>query len=148
MSNFYDTLEQRTLRTPAAKPPSWPRCRSRSRMRKTHAPAFAGILKGINGAAVTSRAALARLPVTRKHELLERQQAARQAAAATPLAASARCASARAMPRVFASPGTIYEPDSTRKDYWRLARALFAAGFGRASWCTTASATTSCRPAP
>jgi phenylacetate-CoA ligase len=33
------------------------------------------------------------------------------------------------MPRVFASPGTIYEPDSTRRDYWRLARALHAAGF-------------------
>ena len=32
------------------------------------------------------------------------------------------------MPRVFASPGTLYEPEGTRKDYWRVARALYAAG--------------------
>jgi phenylacetate-CoA ligase len=34
-----------------------------------------------------------------------------------------------ATPRIFASPGPIYEPDGTAPDYWRLARALFAAGF-------------------
>jgi phenylacetate-CoA ligase len=33
------------------------------------------------------------------------------------------------MTRVFASPGTIYEPEGTRGDYWRMARAMFAAGF-------------------
>ncbi len=33
--------------------------------------------------------------------------------------------------RVFASPGPIYEPEGRRADYWRLARALFAAGFRR-----------------
>jgi phenylacetate-CoA ligase len=33
------------------------------------------------------------------------------------------------MPRIFASPGPIYEPDVARPDYWRLGRALFAAGF-------------------
>src|SRR6185437_10148287 len=31
--------------------------------------------------------------------------------------------------RVFASPGGIYEPEGAAPDYWRLARALFAAGF-------------------
>ena len=35
------------------------------------------------------------------------------------------------MPRVFASPGLIYEPEGTQRDYWRMARALFAAGFRR-----------------
>ena len=35
-------------------------------------PAFAGILAGVEASAITSRAALAQLPVTRKHELLER----------------------------------------------------------------------------
>jgi len=30
--------------------------------------------------------------------------------------------------RVFASPGPIYEPEGMRPDYWRAARALFAAG--------------------
>jgi phenylacetate-CoA ligase len=33
--------------------------------------------------------------------------------------------------RVFASPGPIYEPEGSAADYWRLARALFAAGFRR-----------------
>ena len=33
------------------------------------------------------------------------------------------------MPRVFASPGPIYEPDGSSRDYWRAARALYAAGF-------------------
>ncbi len=33
------------------------------------------------------------------------------------------------MTRVFASPGTIYEPEGTRPDYWRMARAIYAAGF-------------------
>jgi phenylacetate-CoA ligase len=33
------------------------------------------------------------------------------------------------LPRVFASPGPIYEPEGTAKDYWRMARAIFAAGF-------------------
>ena len=32
---------------------------------------------------------------------------------------------------VFASPGPIYEPEGARVDYWRLARALHAAGFRR-----------------
>jgi len=33
------------------------------------------------------------------------------------------------MPRIFASPGTIYEPEGARADYWRMARTMFAAGF-------------------
>jgi phenylacetate-CoA ligase len=33
------------------------------------------------------------------------------------------------MRRAYASPGPIYEPEGTAGDYWRCARALFAAGF-------------------
>jgi phenylacetate-CoA ligase len=95
---------------------------------KMHAPAFATLLAGIDSAAVNSRAALAQLPVTRKHELLERQQAARQAGGDIFGGFSALRYGAH-MPHVFASPGTIYEPEGTRKDYWRMARAIYAAGF-------------------
>jgi hypothetical protein len=42
-----------------------------------HSTAFAEILRGVDAQAVNSRAALARLPVTRKTELLERQKASR-----------------------------------------------------------------------
>ena len=45
---------------------------------KRAAPAFADLLQGVDAAVVVDRAALARLPVIRKHELQERQQAARQ----------------------------------------------------------------------
>ena len=31
--------------------------------------------------------------------------------------------------RIFMSPGPIYDPEGGRADYWRLGRALFAAGF-------------------
>ena len=34
-----------------------------------------------------------------------------------------------AMPRMFASPGPIYEPEGAARDYWRSARAMYAAGF-------------------
>jgi len=86
------------------------------------APAFARILAGVDPAAVTTREALARLPVTRKSELLELQKADRPFGGF----AATRWGEAR---RVFASPGPIYEPEGARADYWRLARALHAAGF-------------------
>jgi phenylacetate-CoA ligase len=34
-----------------------------------------------------------------------------------------------ALARIFSSPGPIYDPEATGADFWRLARALFAAGF-------------------
>ena len=89
-------------------------------------PAFAEILSGIDPAAITSRAALATLPVTRKHELLARQQAQR---ATDVFGGFSTIGFGAAMPRVFSSPGPMYEPEGTRRDYWRMARALYAAGF-------------------
>ena len=92
------------------------------------APALAELLKNVDAASVNSRAALSRLPVIRKHELLERQKMAR-AAGGSVFGGFSSLAFGPAMPRVFASPGTIYEPEGRRADYWRMARALFAAGF-------------------
>jgi phenylacetate-CoA ligase len=89
-------------------------------------PAFAEILAGIDPATITSRAALAGLPVTRKHELLARQQAGR---ADNVFGGFSTLGFGAAMPRVFSSPGPMYEPEGLRRDYWRMARALFAAGF-------------------
>ncbi len=97
---------------------------------KAHAPAFASSLAGIDAAAITSRAALARLPVIRKHELLERQRDANGPdlfGGFSALGWGAVPRERRAL-RVFASPGPIYEPEGAAPDYWRMARALFAAG--------------------
>lgn len=103
-------------------------------------PALADKLAGVDAQAVTSRAALAALPVTRKHELLERQQASRAPGAARwdPFGGfsalgwralmEARTGARRPALRVYQSPGPIYEPDAGTPDYWRVARALFAAG--------------------
>ena len=93
---------------------------------RTASPAFADILAGIDPASITSRTALATLPVTRKHELLARQQAQR---AHNVFGGFSTLGFGAAMPRVFSSPGPMYEPEGLRRDYWRMARALFAAGF-------------------
>ena len=95
---------------------------------KGKAPAFAELLKDVDAANVNSRAALAQLPVIRKTELLERQKASR-AAGGNVFGGFSTLGFGQGMARVFASPGTIYEPEGTRADYWRMARAMFAAGF-------------------
>jgi phenylacetate-CoA ligase len=89
---------------------------------KANAPGFARILKGIDPAAVATRAALARLPVTRKSDLGDLQKAMPPLGDlnATPLAKLAK---------IFISPGPIYDPEGAGPDWWRSARGLYAAGF-------------------
>ena len=93
-----------------------------------NAPAFAEILKDINAADITSRNALAKLPVIRKYELLEKQKASR-AAGGSVFGGFSAVSYGQQMPRVFSSPGPLYEPEGSRPDYWRMARAIAAAGF-------------------
>jgi phenylacetate-CoA ligase len=97
---------------------------------KAHAPAFTASLADVDAAQIASREALARLPVIRKHELLERQRAADAPdvfGGFSALGWGNSPAQHRAL-RVFASPGPIHEPEGNAADYWRMARALFAAG--------------------
>jgi phenylacetate-CoA ligase len=93
---------------------------------QTATSAFSKILDGVKPADVTTREALAKLPVTRKSELLDLQKARR---ADDPFGGFASIMRGPRMPRIFASPGTIYEPEGEARDYWRTARALHAAGF-------------------
>ncbi len=97
---------------------------------QAHAPAFAASLAGVDAAQVVDRAALARLPVIRKHELLERQRRTDAPDAFGGFSALGWGATpkARRALRVFASPGPIHEPEGSDPDYWRMARALHAAG--------------------
>ena len=87
-----------------------------------NAPGFARILAGIDAAAVRSRAALAKLPVTRKSDLGELQKALPPLGGlnATPL---------EKLAKIFVSPGPTYEPEGHASDWWRTARGLFASGF-------------------
>ncbi|PLX99485.1 MAG: AMP-dependent synthetase [Desulfuromonas sp.] len=64
---------------------------------------------------------LAAMPLTRKSELLALQREQ------LPFGRLARLAPPT-LKRVFASPGPIYEPETSTPDCWRMARALYAAG--------------------
>jgi phenylacetate-CoA ligase len=124
MSNHFDALEtrdpaQRETALLAALPLQVAHAKSKAR-------AFAKSLQSVEAVGVTTRAALAKLPVIRKHELLEQQKAERTSDIFGGFSAIAY---GKTMPRIFASPGTIYEPEGARGDYWRMARAMFAAGF-------------------
>ncbi len=119
---FYDALESRD-----------PERREREQLAalralladaKAKAPGWAHILDGVDPASLTDRAALARLPVTRKTELAELQRAAMPFGGLV-------ATEAGALRRIFASPGPIYDPEGGRPDYWRMARALHAVGFRR-----------------
>ena len=95
------------------------------------APALAERLAGVHPSDIRSRGDLARLPITRKSELLERQRERRSVDALGGFSTigwrSLRGLSGAR--RVFQSPGPIYEPEGAAPDYWRLSRAMFAAGF-------------------
>ncbi len=120
MNEHYDALETRepAIRERAA----FAAIRAQLAHARKHAPALARMLAGVDADAIVDRATLARVPVTRKSALLEMQREDR------PFGGFAAIGWGAAR-RVFASPGPIYEPEGRRPDYWRLARALFAAGF-------------------
>src|SRR5665213_520937 len=88
------------------------------------APAYAERLKGIDPAEIIGRAALARLPLLRKSDLPALHKAA-------PPFGGFVTGPAGSFGRLFTSPGPIFEPEATRADPWRGARALYAAGFRR-----------------
>ncbi|WP_298258645.1 AMP-binding protein [Bradyrhizobium sp.] len=86
------------------------------------APGYAEHLHGVDPAAITSRAALATLPVLRKSDLPARHKAA-------PPFGGFVGAPTGSFGRLYTSPGPIFEPEPAHADPWRGARALFAAGF-------------------
>ena len=87
-----------------------------------NAPAVAEQLSGVDPASIASFEQLAAIPIMRKSELIERQQAFLPFGKlnGTPV---------ERLGKIFISPGPIYDPEGTRPDYWRFARALYAAGF-------------------
>src|SRR5689334_1014245 len=111
MNSFYDALE---VRDPAARETAlMAALPAQVAQAQRASTGMAELLDGVNAAAVTSRAALARLPVLRKHELLERQKARR---ADDPFGGYSAIgwrgvAGGRGARRVFQSPGPIYEPE-------------------------------------
>jgi phenylacetate-CoA ligase len=119
MTDHYDALE---TRSPAEREADlFSRLPDILRKAMT-APAYAAHLKGIDPTVITSRAALARLPLLRKSELPALHKA-------VPPFGGFVTGPAGSFGRLFTSPGPIFEPEPTHPDPWRGARALFAAGF-------------------
>ena len=85
------------------------------------APGLARHLEGVDPASLTDRAALARLPVLRKSELVELQKT-------DPPFGGLTTRPAAEFTYMFQSPGPIYEPGMDAPDWWRFARALWAGG--------------------
>ena len=129
MTDYYDALESRDpVAREAALMAALPGHVARAQQATS---AFAESLAGVDADSIDNRAALARLPVLRKHELLERQQALR---AQDPFGGFSAIGwrglkAGKGARRVFQSPGPIYEPEGEARDYWRMARAIHAAGF-------------------
>lgn len=86
------------------------------------APGWAKHLAGIDPHAVTSRAALAKLPVLRKSDLAALQKE-------NPPFGGFNVTPAGKAKRLQMSPGPLFEPEGHGKDFANCARALFAAGF-------------------
>ena len=121
-NSYYDALE---TRDPAVRESAdlarLPRQLEHARARSAY---YRDLLKDVDVASVNSRAALARLPITRKAELhdLQRSRLPFGGLESTPISGLAR---------VFMSPGPIYDPEGRRPDFWQSARTLHAAGFRR-----------------
>ena len=119
MSEHYDQLETRD-----------PELRAHEQLatlpeliaRALAAPGWAKRLAGIDPAAVTSRATLAKLPLLRKSDLVELQKAA-------PPFGGFNVTPPGRMRRLLMSPGPIFEPQGSGPDPYGATRALFAAGF-------------------
>jgi len=84
-------------------------------------PGWGAILEDIDASKVTSREALAELPITRKADLKSLQQRHMPfgGLTATPTGELAR---------VFMSPGPIFDPEGRGPDWWRFSRPMYAAG--------------------
>ena len=116
---FYDALETRSPEErEAALMAQLPRVIAAA---KEHAPAYRQLFAKVRPEDITDRRALVDLPLTRKSDLIELQRR-------EPPFGGFNATAIAGLARVFASPGPIYEVEARRPDFFRMARALFAAG--------------------
>jgi phenylacetate-CoA ligase len=120
LSAHYDSLETRAPRErEAALMAALPRQLAHAMQ---NAPGWARILEEVDAAAVTTRAALAQLPVTRKSDLAELQKT-------LPPLGGLNATPVGKLAKLFVSPGPVVDPEGRGRDWWRTARSLYAAGF-------------------
>jgi phenylacetate-coenzyme A ligase PaaK-like adenylate-forming protein len=119
MSDHYDSLE---TRDPAERERAHFAALPQIVARAMSAPGWGKHLAGVDAQSVTSRAALAKLPVLHKSDIatLQKQFPPFGGLNATPPGK---------VKRLLMSPGPIFEPEGEGRDWWGAARALYAAGF-------------------
>ncbi|TRZ64012.1 MAG: phenylacetate--CoA ligase family protein [Rhodocyclaceae bacterium] len=124
MSRYFDALE---TRDPAQRERElMARLPQQVAHAKSNSAYFAKALERIDPATIGTRTALARLPVLRKHTLIDLQKQYKPFGGLTTTSLAAPFAG---LGRVFSSPGPIYDPEGRAADWWRFARSLYAAGF-------------------
>ncbi|WP_108501986.1 phenylacetate--CoA ligase family protein [Paracoccus indicus] len=121
MPSNYDELETRDQ---AARDKALAEALPLAITRAKTAPALARLLRDVDAGQITTREALASLPVIRKAELSEAQRK-------SPPFGGYTTRLAAEFDHVFQSPGPIYEPGRRDGDWWRLGRFLHASGVGR-----------------
>ena len=119
MSPYYDALEIRDVEERMAH--QFELLRDVLAQTLDQSPYYGELLAEFAGLREIDAATLARMPLTRKSDLQSLQQEQ------PPFGRLAHL-SPPTLTRLFASPGPIYEPETRRKDCWRFARALYAAG--------------------
>ena len=122
MTEYYDNLEirshdERTTDLSKQLP-------SQIQNAKEKSEAFGKILADVHHQDIVSIDNLKTLPVLRKSELVRLQ-------AENPPLGGLIAGNVHDFNQVFQSPGPIYEPGMVKKDWWRSARALNAAGIGK-----------------
>ena len=120
MSDFYDSLETRSADERLSA--HFESIRTQIENVKNNTTAYGESLKDFDEASIVDAASFSALPLTRKSELIELQKINRPFGGYT-------ATHVAQYSHVFASPGPIYEPGYEVTDFWRFARALYAAGF-------------------
>ena len=122
MTEYYDNLETRShdeRTTDLSK-----QLPSQIQNAKEKSKAFGKILADVHHQDIVSIDNLKTLPVLRKSELVRLQ-------AENPPLGGLIAGTVHDFNQIFQSPGPIYEPGMVKKDWWRSARALNAAGIGK-----------------
>lgn len=119
MSAYYDLLETRSAEArEGALMAALPGLVARA---SANARGWRARLQGVDPQAISSRKALAQLPVLRKSDLKALQEQ-------DPPFGGLTTVQPGRLGRLFMSPGPIFDPEGAREDPWRTTRALYAAG--------------------
>ena len=119
MADHYDALE---IRDPAQREREQFASLPDLVARAMAAPGWAKHLSGVDAKSVTSRAALAKLPVLHKSDIAALQKE-------NPPFGGLNVTPPGKVLRLLMSPGPIFEPEGGGKDWYGSARAFYAAGF-------------------